>query len=108
MAEKHLDLDQVMSLQEPITFKANGKTYRVNAVTDEMFEAVDALSEKTKGDQAIGPCASLAGQIGIFTGKPASEFKKLDIFALRKIIKHITDNLNDPLEEVPQGPDAGA
>lgn len=98
MSDKHLDLDQVLTLQESITFKVGGKTYKVNGVTDEMLAAVDAMAEKMNADKSKGPCEMLATQIGIFTGKPASEFKKLHLFALRKIIQHITANLNDPLE----------
>lgn len=98
MSEKHLDLDQALSLQDPITFKVGGKTYKVNGVTDEMLAAVDTMAEEMKADSAKGPCEMLANQIAIFTGESASKFKKLDLFSLRKIIQHITANLNDPLE----------
>lgn len=106
MSDKHLDLDQVLTLQEPITFKVGGKNYKINGVTDEMLAAVDAMAEKLKADESKGPCEMLATQIGIFTGKPASEFKKLDLFALRKIVQHITANINDPLEVPKPEPDA--
>lgn len=106
MPKHFLDLDEVMTLHEPITFKVNKKTYTVNGITDEILSKVDAMATAVQGDDSKGPCELIANQIAIFAGAKSSEFAKLELHVLKKIIRHITENINDPLAEAV--PESGA
>lgn len=92
MAKHHFDLDREKSLQAPITFTAQGKTFECVEITDELMDDISAITE----DETLQPGEVLARQLALFTGEKPEAFDALSFRQRGALIDFITNAITDP------------
>ncbi len=91
----HFKLEDVKSLNDPITFSVGEKTYTVVKCTDELQEELAKATKELEGK----PNAMNIRQLAIFTNADEAEFEGLDVLQSNCLLGFITQAISDSNEK---------
>lgn len=102
----HFDADAEQSLHEPISFRVNGKDYKVVPVTGKVLKRLESVEQEAKqSGHSLEGHEVLSRQLAIFVGaEDPKEFDDLPLNVLAAVFKHVSKAIKDPLERLGDGP----